>query len=84
MFRDKPTAYDRLSDALSDIGERLAEIEERAVETVRPRPTRTERLRRSFDRANPFHSEPTGLAIVTKTSRVTPPSPDPAAAAPKT
>ena len=62
MFRDKPTAYDRLSDALSDIGERLAEIEERAVETVRPRPTRTERLRRSFDRANPFHSEPTGLA----------------------
>ena len=26
MFRDKPTAYDRLTDAISDIGDRIAEL----------------------------------------------------------
>lgn len=62
MFRDKPSTYDRLADALSGIGERLAELEEQAVERFHPAPSRTERVRRAISRNLPFHSEPTGVA----------------------
>ncbi|WP_206453463.1 SOUL family heme-binding protein [Aurantimonas marina] len=62
MFRDNPTAYDRISDALSDIGERIAELEEQVVDRFDPRPSRTERVRRSISRHLPFQSEPTGLS----------------------
>ena len=63
MFREKPTAYDRLSDSLSDIGERIADLEERVVERVNPRPSRGERIRRSISRNLPsLHSEPTGAS----------------------
>lgn len=62
MFRDKPTAYDRIADALTDIGERIEELEERVVDRFDPRPSRAERVRRSISRHLPFHSEPTGLS----------------------
>jgi hypothetical protein len=53
MFRDKPSAYDRLSDALSDIGERLGDLEEQIVERFNPRPSRLERARRAVSRNLP-------------------------------
>lgn len=62
MFRDKPSTYDRLADTLSGIGDRLAELEEQAVERFHPAPSRTERVRRAISRNLPFHSEPTGVA----------------------
>ncbi|HDZ75043.1 MAG TPA: heme-binding protein [Aurantimonas coralicida] len=62
MFRDKPTAYDRIADALSDIGERIEELEGRVVDRFDPRPSRAERMRRSISRHLPFHTEPTGLS----------------------
>ncbi|MBB4001122.1 SOUL family heme-binding protein [Aurantimonas endophytica] len=62
MFRDKPSTYDRLADTLSGIGDRLAELEEQAVERFHPAPSRTERVRRAIARNIPFHSEPTGVA----------------------
>ncbi|MBB3949788.1 SOUL family heme-binding protein [Aureimonas jatrophae] len=46
MFRDKPSAYDRLTDAIGDIGERLADLESQIVERIHPKPSRAERLRR--------------------------------------
>jgi hypothetical protein len=62
MFRDKPTNYDRLSETLSSIGERLAELEAQAVERFHPAPSRTERMRQAIARNVPyFHSEPTGV-----------------------
>ncbi|NDV86897.1 heme-binding protein [Aurantimonas aggregata] len=62
MFRDKPSTYDRLADTLSGIGDRLAELEEQAVERFNPAPSRAERIRRSISRNMPFHHEPTGVA----------------------
>ncbi|WP_062226394.1 SOUL family heme-binding protein [Aureimonas frigidaquae] len=50
MFRDKPTAYDRLTDAIGDIGERIAELEGQIAERVNPRPSAIERLRREAGR----------------------------------
>ncbi len=47
MFRDKPSAYERMTDALGDMGERIAELEAQLVERVNPRPSRLERLRRT-------------------------------------
>lgn len=47
MFRDKPTAYDRLTDALQDMGDRIADIESQAADRLGYRPSRWERLRRS-------------------------------------
>lgn len=47
MFRDKPSAYDRMTDVLDDLGERLAEIETQIAERVNPRPSRLSRLKRS-------------------------------------
>jgi len=46
MFRDKPSAYDRLTDAIGDIGTRLSDLETQLVERIHPRPSRAERLRR--------------------------------------
>ncbi|RIY01462.1 heme-binding protein [Aureimonas flava] len=50
MFREKPSAYDRMSDAIGDIGERLSDLESRIVERLNPRPSKAERLRRAVDR----------------------------------
>lgn len=47
MFRDKPSAYDRLQEAMDDIGTRLADIEAQAADRLGYRPSRWERLRRS-------------------------------------
>ncbi len=47
MFRDKPSAYDRLHEAMDDIGSRLADIEAQAADRLGYRPSRWERLRRS-------------------------------------
>ena len=45
MFRDKPSAYERLTDAMEDIGHRIGELESQVVDRVRP--SRMERLKRS-------------------------------------
>ncbi|WP_182421929.1 heme-binding protein [Aureimonas sp. ME7] len=50
MFRDKPSAYDRLTDAIGDIGERLSDLESQIVERINPKPSKAERLRRAVDR----------------------------------
>lgn len=50
MFRDKPSAYDRISDAIGDIGERLSDVEARIVERLNPRPSKAEKLRRAVER----------------------------------
>lgn len=47
MFRDKPSAYDRVTDALSDIGERIGELETQIADRLHLRPSRTERVRRA-------------------------------------
>ena len=62
MFRDKPSVYDNISNAISDIGDRIVDLEERAVSRLDPRPSRAERLRHSLARALPFYDEPTGVA----------------------
>ncbi|WP_062211136.1 heme-binding protein [Aureimonas sp. AU12] len=49
MFRDKPTAYGRLTDAISDIGDRIAELESQVVARINPRPSKAERLRRAVE-----------------------------------
>ncbi|MBB3998260.1 SOUL family heme-binding protein [Aureimonas pseudogalii] len=49
MFRDKPSAYDRLTDTISDIGERISDLESRVVERFNRRPSRAERLRRTVE-----------------------------------
>jgi hypothetical protein len=59
MFRDKSTAYDRLSDAVSDIGSRIAELEHNIAERVSPTPSVAERARRSVASYLPGHQ--TGL-----------------------
>lgn len=48
MFRDKPSAYERLTDAIGDIGERISDLETQLVDRIKP--SRTERLRRSLER----------------------------------
>mgnify|MGYP007010905251 CR=1 FL=1 len=50
MFRDKPTAYDRLTDAISDIGDRIAELEGQIADRVNPKPSTFERLKREDPR----------------------------------
>ncbi|KQT83379.1 heme-binding protein [Aurantimonas sp. Leaf443] len=62
MFGDKRTVYERLGDALGDIGERIGDLEERLVERFDPRPSRAERLRRAVSRNLPFHTESHGLS----------------------
>lgn len=47
MFRAKPSAYDRMTHTLDDLGGRLAEIETQIAERVNPRPSRYDRLKRS-------------------------------------
>ncbi|KAB0680736.1 SOUL family heme-binding protein [Aureimonas leprariae] len=59
MFRHKSTAYDRLTDAISDIGERIAELEHNVAERVSPTPSVAERARRSVAQYLPGHQ--TGL-----------------------
>ncbi|GGD86185.1 hypothetical protein GCM10011390_00990 [Aureimonas endophytica] len=56
MFRDKSSAYDRVSDALTDIGERLADLEHSIAERVNPTPSLTERARRAVADHLPGHS----------------------------
>lgn len=56
MFRDKPSVYDRLSETLADIGERIGEIEHQLVERVHPSPSVTERARRAIRRNLPGHT----------------------------
>lgn len=55
MFRDKPTAYDRVSDAISDIGDRIVELEQHVAERISPTPSVAERTRRSIARHLPGH-----------------------------
>ncbi|KAA0970111.1 heme-binding protein [Aureimonas fodinaquatilis] len=50
MFRDKPTAIEQLSDALSDIGDRISSIEHQISERVNPRSGTLERIRREIGR----------------------------------
>ncbi|MBC8130480.1 MAG: heme-binding protein [Rhizobiaceae bacterium] len=45
MFRDRPSAHERLSAALGDISERIAELEQRVVNRVHPHPSVAERAR---------------------------------------
>lgn len=49
MFRDKPSAYDRLTDTISDIGARIAELEGQIADRINPKPSRAEQLRRSVE-----------------------------------
>ncbi|WP_185982469.1 SOUL family heme-binding protein [Aureimonas mangrovi] len=49
MFRDKPTAYERLSDAIGDIGDRIGDLESQIAERVNPKPSAFERLGRSVE-----------------------------------
>ncbi|MEX6505726.1 heme-binding protein [Jiella sp. M17.18] len=63
MFREKPTAYDRVHDAIASLGERIGELEEQVVERFDPTPSRSERVRRAVGRYIPgYHEEPTGLS----------------------
>ncbi len=49
MFRDKPSAYDRLTDTMSDIAERIADLETQITDRINPRPSRAERVRRAVE-----------------------------------
>lgn len=53
MFRDKPTAYERLYASISDIGERIADLEEEVADRFNPRPSAGERVRRAVARNLP-------------------------------
>jgi effector-binding domain-containing protein len=50
MFREKPSAYDRMTDAIGNLGERLSDLEAQIVERIHPRPSKAERLRRAVER----------------------------------
>ncbi|MCQ0987294.1 SOUL family heme-binding protein [Jiella marina] len=63
MFRDKPTTYDRISDALGALNERIGDLEHQIVERFDPTPSRTERARRALGRYIPgVAPEETGLS----------------------
>ncbi|MEF2074559.1 SOUL family heme-binding protein [Consotaella aegiceratis] len=55
MFREKPSAsaYDRIVEAINDIGERISDIEEQVAERIHPTPSRTERIRDAVSRNLP-------------------------------
>lgn len=48
MFRDKPSAYDRIQDAVGDIGGRLAELEAQLSDRIDARPA-LERIRQGVE-----------------------------------
>jgi len=54
MFRDKSSAYDRIHDAIGDIGDKIVELEQQVADRFTP--STTERLRRSIQRNLPGHS----------------------------
>jgi len=49
MFRDKPSAYERVTDALSDIADRIGELETQVADRLHLRPSRAERVRRAVE-----------------------------------
>lgn len=57
MFSEKPGAYERLTDAIGAIGERIADLEEQVVERFNPAPSAPERVRRAVMRHLP-HAKP--------------------------
>lgn len=60
MFGDRSRVYDRISDAISDIGARIAELEEQVVERVHPAPSRIERAGRAIAASLPGRIPPSG------------------------
>ena len=56
MFRDKSRAYDHIAEAISDIGDKIAELEQQAADRFTP--STTERVRRSVQRYLPGSSAP--------------------------
>ncbi|WP_102957996.1 SOUL family heme-binding protein [Mangrovicella endophytica] len=48
MFRDNPSAYDRLAQAMSDISDRISDLETQVVDRFNPRPSGLERARRAL------------------------------------
>ncbi|SKA13622.1 SOUL family heme-binding protein [Consotaella salsifontis] len=56
MFRDKPSAsaYDRIAEAVSDIGDRIAHLEEQVAERVNPTPSAATRAKDAVARHLPM------------------------------
>ncbi|MCE7030786.1 SOUL family heme-binding protein [Jiella avicenniae] len=62
MFRDRPSTYDNLANALGAISERIGELESQVAERLDPTPSAGERARRAIGRIVPgIAPEPTGL-----------------------
>lgn len=60
MVRDRSSSYERIQDAMSDIVERVAELEAQLVERIDPRPSLAARVRRSIDQeTSRFFRSPT-------------------------
>ncbi|MCW4114261.1 heme-binding protein [Aurantimonas sp. MSK8Z-1] len=55
-------ALERLSEAISDIGERIGELEEQVIDRLDLRPSRTERIRRSLERHLPTLHQRQGVS----------------------
>lgn len=63
MFRDRPSTYDQVANALSALGERIGELEGQVAERLDPTPSAGERARRTLGRIVPgLAPEPTGLS----------------------
>lgn len=58
MFRDKPSTYDRMSDALGDLGEKIVELETRVADRLDPTPSMGERVRHAIRRNLPGSAQP--------------------------
>ena len=54
MFRDKSRAYERVTDAIGDISEKIAELEQQVADRFTP--STTQRVRRSIERHLPGSS----------------------------
>lgn len=63
MFRDRPSTYDQVANALATLGERIGELEGQLAERLDPTPSASERARRAIGRVIPgMAPEPTGLS----------------------
>ncbi|MBO0902605.1 SOUL family heme-binding protein [Jiella sonneratiae] len=63
MFRDRPSTYEQVTNALGALSERIGELEGQLAERIDPTPTAAERARRALGRVIPgMTPEPTGLS----------------------
>ncbi|MBO0662637.1 heme-binding protein [Jiella sp. MQZ9-1] len=63
MFRDRPSTYEQVANALGALSERIGELEGEVAERLNPTPSAGERARRAIGRVVPgLTAEPAGLS----------------------